>query len=240
MRTSTKIFLGAIGLLGVGLVIYDVQLNAAFRKSDYTRPFYNYVQRAFTGFDSIRLNSGKVLNVQLVQGDFLVKVNPRIIDWLKIHQEGSRLVITAEFPDHVEGFPFDYAVYISCPKLREIETSGQFQVRDNAEVDSTFPNPWYKPTKVTGFTLDSLQLSANGGNIVLENDKIGMLRATVGTGAMLTVEPGNTFGAGDISVVGKGQLTIREANKLKINHYLADSATLILSGAAAKQLLKIE
>lgn len=239
MRTSTKIFLSSMGLLGLGLAVYDVQLSAAFHKSDYTKPYYDYERKAFSGFDRIRLNSGKVLNVQLVQGDFDVKINPRISEWLKVRQEGTRLIFNAEFPDHVEGFPYDYAIYISCPRLTEIEMSGQFTVRGNVEIDSTFPNPFYKPTRITGFRLDSLNLLEKGGNVILETNKISMLRATVGTGAMLTVEPGNTFDSGDISIVGKGQLTIKDANNLKLNHYLADSATLILSGKAAKQLFKM-
>lgn len=238
MRTSIKLFLGSLGLLGLGLFVYDLKLNATFRTSDYTTPFFDYESQSFTAFDRIRLNSGKVLNVQLVQGDFKVKVNPLISEWLRIRQEGSSLVISAEFPDHVEGFPYDYAVYISCPRLREIATSGQFMVRGNVEIDSTFQNPWYKPTRITGFTQDSLRLLDKGGNVVLEASKIGDLQATIGTGAMLTVEPGNTFGSGEIAVVGKGQLTIKDAGNLKLNHYLADSSTLILSGAAAKQLLK--
>lgn len=229
-----------MGLLGIGLVAYDLQLNAAFRKTDFTKPFYNYERLPFSGFDHVRVNSAGALNAQFVQGDFQVKVNPRLRDWLKVEQQGTQLIITARFSDHVQGFPADYALFVSCPKLTEIETSGRFLIGGKVEIDSSLPRPWFKPTRVVGFKLDSLKLSEiDGGNLVLEDNKIGNLQARIGTGSSLTIEPGNTFGSGEIWVPGKGQLTLMDTNNLQINHYLSDSATLILNGAAAKHVLKL-
>ncbi|HLI92586.1 MAG TPA: hypothetical protein VKU83_03215 [Puia sp.] len=238
MRTSIKLFLGSMGLLGAGLLAYDLQLNAAFRKADYTQPFYNYVPLDFRDFDRIRLNSAASLNIYLVKGDYHVKLNPRMADLVKLQKEGGELVITAHFPDRVNAL--NYALYISCPTLKGIETSGEYYFR-NQLVDTHIPEQlWYEPTVMKGFRVDSLQISEkDAGTIVLQDDRIGVLRAMVGAGSSLRIDAGNVIGGGDIAVLNKGQLTLKDTTGLNINHHLADSATLILSGEAAKKLLKL-
>lgn len=241
MRTSIKLFLGSIGLLGVGLLVYDLQLNAAFQKGDYTQPFYNYERLPFSKFNRIRLNSATALSIVLVKGDFKVLANPRLGDLVQVRQEDSQLVITAHFPYRFDGGPIDYALFISCPDLKELETTGQYYLR-NQLVEGSYPaGPWHKGTIIRGFRQDSLHLSAvNSGAFALEDDRIGMLRAMIGAGSALTIGRGNAIGGGDITVLSNAQLTLTDTGNLNVNHYLADSATLTLSGAAAKQLLKLK
>lgn len=240
MKTSSKIFLGSLGLLGIGLLIYDLQLNAAFRTGDYTKPFYNYEQRAFANFDRIRLNSATALNVLFVQGDYKVLVEPRASDVIDVRQDGRQLVITAHFPYRFQGPQGEYAMYVSCPDLKNFETTGQYFMRNHLVKGKFILNPWIPPTVIRGFTLDSANLTQeDGGNLVLENDRIGALHATVGSGSSLTLNQGNAISGGDISVLNNGKLTLQDTTNLNVRHHLADSATLVLSGTAAKQLLKI-
>lgn len=213
--------MGSVGLLGIGLLVYDLQLTAVFRKGDYTKPFYNYTSLNLRGFDRIRLNSATTLSFLLVQGDYKVVINPRIRTWLRVSQEGSKLIITADLPGSFDGFTNDYAAFISCPNLRRVETSGKYFVRGEAVVDRRGPNFWFNPTMITGFRLDSLEISEDGGgNLALRKDRLGILQAVVGNRSALRVGSDNVIGGGEISV--------------------SDSATLVLNGPAAKQLLKLK
>jgi len=213
--------LGSVGLLGIGLLVYDLKLDAVFRKGEYTKPFYDYKSLNFRGFDRIRLNSATTLSFLLVQGDYKVVVNPRLRTWLRVRQEGSKLIITADLPESFDGFTNDYAVFISCPNLRGVETSGKYFVKGEAVVDRRGPNFWFNPTMIAGFRSDSLEISEDGGgNLALRNDRLGILQAVVGNRTALRVGSDNVIGGGEISV--------------------GDSATLILNGVAAKQLLKLK
>ncbi|HEV2354749.1 MAG TPA: hypothetical protein VGR89_10925 [Puia sp.] len=240
MRTSIRLFLGSIGLLGIGLLVYDLKLMAEFRKGDYSRPFYDYERLPFTGFDRIQLNSATALTILVVKGDFDVKVNPRLTDLITVQQNGGQLEITAHFPERINAGP-NYSLFVSCPSLRYFETSGKYYLRDQLVQGNFLWQPWYQPTVLKGFRLDSLSIAQrNGGEVLLQDDRMRSLHALVGTGSRLTIDQGNAIGGGDISVMDYAQLTLSDTNSLKPNRYLADSATLILSGAVAKQLLKLK
>jgi len=240
MRTSIKIFLGSISLLGIGLVIYDLQLNAVYRRGGYVKPFYEFVTLNFKDFDRIQLNSASSMNVLFIQGDFKVLANPVIMDWLEVRQEGRQLTLTAKFGDHHTGYRDDqYAIYISCPRLEEITTDGQYFVRGIKTVDTNARNLWYMSTMIRGFRSDSLAIyEKRGGNLVMEDDRIDRLTAVVDGGSGLTISSGNSIGGGDLSVLDHSTLILKDSSSLKLHYHLADDAGVNLNGAAARHLLK--
>jgi len=240
MRTSIKIFLGSIGLLGIGLLIYDLQLNAVYRRGDFVKPFHEFVPLNFRDFDCVRLNSASSMNVLLVQGDFKVLANPDITDWLEVRQEGRQLILTAKFPDHHTGYRDNQCgVYISCPRLDEITTDGQYFVRGVKTVDTNARNLWYMPSLIRGFGLDSLSiLEKFGGNLVMEGDRISRLTVVVGGGSGLTISSGNAIGGGDLSIQSNSTLILKDTSSLKLHYHITADAVVTMNGAAARQLLK--
>jgi hypothetical protein len=240
MKTSIRIFLGSVSLLGIGLLVYDLQLNAAYRLRDYEKPFDNFAILNFRDFDRISLNSGGMINVMLEQGDFKVKANPFISDWLEVRQEGRQLLLTAKFPSHHSGYRNDtYALYISCPHLREITTDGRYFIRGVETADTNDRNLFYLPTLIKGFQLDSLTVNEKyGGNLVMEDNRIGRLRGIVGGGSGFTIGNHNEIDSGDLSVRPRSQLILRDTSKLKLGYHIAGDAIVTLHGEAARQFLK--
>jgi hypothetical protein len=227
-------------LLGVGLVAYDLELDAVVRKGNYIKPFYDYDSLNYRGFDRIRLNSSSALTILLVKGDFKVLANPVIHDFLDIHQEGDTLIINARFKDHFRGTNADYALYISCPVLKDFRADARYQFGDNSHTDSIVWIDWGKPTVIRGFNQDSLTIGEeHASNVVLKRDTIGKLSMVVGKGGAFTIGPNTMIGGGDLEVMNNARLVIKAADIRHINYHLADSAILEINGVVAKQLLKI-
>ncbi len=240
MKTSIKIFLGSMALLGAAMVIYDLQLDAAYRKGDYTKPFYDYEKMNFTGFDRIELNSSTAIPILLVPGEFKVLVSPNVRDYLVISQEGTRLVINARFRDHFRPSLRNSVVYISCPFLKAFRADSRYIIDDEVKTDIDFLAPWYQASTIEGFNLDSLDIAAqNATNLVLKNDTIRKLTAAISRSAELTLGEGNRFGGGDLEIMNGARLFVNAPGMQHLGYQVADSAELDINGAAAKQLLKI-
>ncbi|HEV3411174.1 MAG TPA: hypothetical protein VG101_01795 [Puia sp.] len=240
MKTSIKIFLSSMVLLGAGVVMYDLQLDAAFRKGDYTRPYYDYEKMNFTGFDRIELNSSTAINILVVPGEYKVLANPGIHDFLEIRQEGTRLVINARFLDHFRVAFGEHLLFVSCPVLKEFKADARYSVGKAVITDSVANFPWFRPSVISGFNLDSLVVGQqNAAKVVLQNDTVKRLAGAMGRGADLTLGEGNQFGGGDLDVLNGARLSIGMRGALNLNIHLADSAVFEINGAAAKGLLKI-
>jgi hypothetical protein len=240
MKTSIKIFLGSMVLLGAAIVIYDLELDAAYRKGDYTKPFYDYVKMNFKGFDRIDLNSSAAIPVLVVPGDFKVLASPDVRDYLVISQDGTRLVINARFRDHFRTSFRESVVYISCPVLRAFRADSRYSIGYEVITDSAAAAPWYRASTISGFNLDILDIgSQNDAKLVLKNDTIRKLTAAMARGADLTLGEGNQFGGGDLEIMNGARLFVNTPGAQRLRFHLADSAELDINGAAAKQLLKI-
>jgi hypothetical protein len=240
MKTSIKIFLSSMALLGAAMVVYDFQLDAAYRKGDYTKPFYDYVKLNFTGFDRVDLNSSTAIPILLVRGDFKVLASPDIRDYLVIHQEGTRLVINARFLDHFRASFRQSVLYISCPVLKTFTADSRYNIGDEVVTDSATRFSWYQTTTISGFHLDSLAITVqNAAKLALKNDTVSKLTAALAWGADLTLGEGNQFGRGDLEINNGARLFVNTPGMEHLRFHLADSAELDINGAAAKQLLKI-
>jgi hypothetical protein len=240
MTTSIKTFLGSMMLLGTGLMIYDLQLNAAFHRGDFTKPFFDFEALNYRAFDRIKLNSSTALNILLVKGDFKVLANPVIHDFLDIHQEGDTLIINARFKDHYRSTFGDYTLYISCPVLKDFRADAKYRFGEQSHTDNIVWMDWSKPSVISGFKQDSLTIAEeNASNVLLKEDTIGKLSTVVGMGGAFTIGPNNFIGGGNLDIMNNARLIIKASDIRNINYHLADSAILDINGAAAKQLLKI-
>lgn len=238
MKTSTKIFLAAMLLLGIGLVVYDFQLKAALLKADYTRAYYDYDPMAFHDFDRVRLNASTAVNIQLVKGDFKVLAAPRIQDFLRLRQEGDELIVDARFPDHFRSINAEFVLYISCPTLKEFRADARYEFGDESHTDEQW-NQWDKTTVISGFHLDSLGIREdNASHVVLRADTISAVSAVIGPGAVLTIGRNAALAGGKVAVANHARLIVYPAELPGLHYQLADSAMVEVSGSAAKQLFK--
>ena len=245
MRTSNKILVATFIMLIGCLVFYDFRLKAEFEKGDYTYPYRDFVKLNYKEFDRVELNSSTAMNIMLVRGPFKVMVSPQATDFVNVRQEGNRLIFDAKFRDHFQGLNTDYVVYVSCPHLSSLKADSYY-FTDNIKVTDTIAKDLnWRPTMITGFTADSLNIQEDhAGNVVLQSNKIGHLTAAVGqsskSGSALTIGPNNQFTKADLNILNRSHLWIKGTNINNINYRLADSASLIINGAEAKHLLNLK
>ncbi|HVW14912.1 MAG TPA: hypothetical protein VHB54_13845 [Mucilaginibacter sp.] len=245
MKTSNKILIITLALLIGCLVFYDMGLKAEYEKGDYTNPYSNYEKLGYRNFDVVELNSSTAINIMLVQGPYKVLASSRVTDYLDIRQEKNRLIIGARFPNQYRGEADQYIVYISCPHLSMLKADASYMAGDVKVTDTLARDLSWRPTVIDGFRADSLSIEEDhAGNVLLVNNNIRSLRAVVGlsnrSGSALTIGENNQFGGTDIDVLNRSRLWIKGNNITHINYHLADSASLIVNGAAAKHLLNLK
>jgi len=244
MKTSIKILVTALAFVMAGLFMYDLDLKAEYLKGDYKKPFGLFVPENFKDFNTIELQSATAINLMVVQGPYKVLTDPTANEFVKISQQGNKLIISAAFKDHYRGINSDYAVFISCPDLAAFISDAHYTVGE-WKVTDTLPNIFDKrSTLITGFNSAQLAITENNGsNVLLRNDRITNLKATVGSsyhsGSMITIGHGNTFTNADLQILNKGILNIDAPAGNNISYHIADSARLSVNGATSKQLLKI-
>ncbi len=168
------------------------------------------------------------------------------MDFLKISRQGNRLIVNASFSDQYRSINTDYILYISCPSLVFCLKRMHIILKRGTTVTDTASNDFaWKPTLISGFTEDNLSIKENyASNIVLENNKLNNLTATIGINeksrSNLTIGDNNRFVTTDLNILNKSQLWIKSANSNNLNYHLADSATLVVNGASAKHLLNLK
>jgi hypothetical protein len=244
MRTSTKILIVTFVIFAASLMIYDFGLRAEYLKGEYTRPFNDYVPLNYRDFNEIELNASTAVNIMVVQGPFKVLANPAAMDFLKVTQQNKRLIVNAKFNEQYHSVNTDYILYISCPSLSVFSADAHYTKAGIVVTDTAANDFAWKATLISGFTATNLDIKENhAANVILENNKINSLGATVGLNeksrSNLTIGENNRFNKTDLNILNKSHLWIKGTNTNNINYHLADSATLVVNGAAAKHFLKL-
>lgn len=244
MRTSIKILIAALALVVIGLLAYDTQLKAEYLRGDYKKPFGGFEAKSYSNFNSIELQSGTVINLKVIKGPYKVLVDPTAGEFLKITQQGSKLIFRAAFKDHYRGLASDYVVFVSCPELSALSSDASYTAGDMRVTDTAALNFAWRQTVISGFTNDSMLITeSNASNVVIENCRIDTLKAIIGvannSGADLTIGAGNFFKQTDLDIRNKSTLMLKNTAGGNINYHLADSAQLMVNGAS-QPLLKLK
>lgn len=242
MRTSIKILVTALALVIVGLLVYDTQLKAEYLKGNYKKPFGDFVLKNYNNFNSIELQSGTAINLMVTKGPYKVMVDPAAGDFVKISQQGKKLIISAAFKDHYRGLSGEFVVFVSCPDLTSFTSDTRYTAGGWLVTDSV-SNMYSRLTRISGFSGDSLVITENNAsNITLDNNHIGYLKATLGitpnTGSQITIGVGNDFGSALFDIQNKSKLLLQSHAGNNITYHIADSAQLVVNGAISKQLFK--
>jgi hypothetical protein len=254
MRTSIKIFLGAVLLLAIAVVSYDLRLNAEYRKGAYINPYYRYKKLPNRDFDEIELQSSTAIPVTVVKGDFNVLTEPSS-GFVKVRQEGKKLIISAEFQSQYRSPNTNPVVYISCPTLLRFVADSKSLVRDDVLLDRAAVTEW-KQSYIIGFREDSLAILADhAANVVLSGDTIGKLAATLGGGEEPNTGARTSGGAvagiaADGEVMLKGSqdaepmqsgngplLTIADKNQIEVTDFqVLEQGRILIKGTGIRQL----
>jgi len=244
IKKSNVLVLAAAALVIVALFFFDISLKDAYLSGEYKKPFRDYKALNFKGFKSIVLNAATAANVIVQQGDFSVKMEPAAEHFIKVSQIGDVLYINAAFPGSFEGNHADYPLVITCPVLEKFDADSRYTANNMLVTDTIASLDFrWRPSFIKGFTLDSLAITEkHAGTVILQANKIKSLKATIGlnegSGSNLTILNDNRFENADLNILNKSQLKLQDAGIPNLKYQLADSAKLILTGAAKKLINK--
>ncbi|MFC0514923.1 hypothetical protein ACFFGT_11965 [Mucilaginibacter angelicae] len=245
MKTSNKLLIAAITLLLLSTALYDFQLKAQYKKGDFRNRFGDFINLNLSGFKIINLKSSTAINIMLAKGPFKVLADPDAMEFARVEKHGDTLMVEASFRSNFHNARTPYVLYVSCPEISEVIADAHYIAYENHITDTLAAADFsWRPTVITGFTLNSLKLSLNhASNITLENDSIATLNAVTGiengSASNLILGINNHIGNARLDIRNKSRLWIKEAVNTRLNYQIADSAKLIVNGAS-QNILKFK
>ncbi|WP_223649536.1 hypothetical protein [Hymenobacter psoromatis] len=239
MKTSVKFLLAAALVLLASLTAYNMALRAEYLSGAYLDPLRGYAKLDFKNFEEVAIPAASVLNVKVMAGPFGVRVNPDAREFVRVRQQGGRLIVEAALPTENQGLGGGDAVVISCPQLTALTTGGEHQLNGQPHRDKL---PRWGPNTlvlVQGFTQDSLLVRQDlAGRVELTGNRLGLLRAVVGptpgSHAGLTLTENNHIAAANLTIGHQSELTIDNVDIPKLRYQYGDSAKVTLTGRALR------
>ncbi|MCI1188984.1 hypothetical protein MON38_16295 [Hymenobacter sp. DH14] len=237
MKTSNKLFVAAVALVLGSLATYDAALRAEYRTGRYKDPLRNYQALGLRNFDAVRVPAAGVMNVKIVAGPFAVHVDKDAAEFVHVTQHGGQLSVALDYPKEWKWLGPRDAVRISCPRLSALTADGSYTVGGKPQLDQLHGGG---EVTVQGFRQDSLTVRQEKSNaVLLTGNTLNWLRATVGAlpggEPALKVEPNNHIQAADLAINNRAHLELSTAIP-RLRYQFSDSATIALSGAAARSL----
>ncbi len=238
MKTSIKLLLAALLVIIVELFVYDMMVRTEYRAGTYKKPYRYYTDLKFKDFDTINVNSVSAANVKFEQGPFRVRMAPDADEFTRVSQQKKTLNIEAIFKHSFQNNFNAYILIISCPKIAELRTNARYGTNGRIYIDTIVKDQWnMRKVWIDGFKQDSLTISQDyGSRVFLSNNGIGVVKASIGlspgSGSQLNISNDNHFDNVTLDIGNKSTLVIDNVPKSKFNYRLADSARVILTGAA--------
>lgn len=242
MKTSSKIFIAALVFLVLCILGYDYLLKKEFNTGRYKDVYSYYIPLKFKNFNTLDINASQIANVKLVQGPFSVKMDPDARGYATIKQTGERLQIDVTFDGSQYYNHAAYLLLISCPVIKSVNASAFVTDKNQKKIDTVANEGWNgRNVLIEGFKQDSLTITQNyGSQILLANNTIGSLNATVGqsplSGSILTVLEDNRFENANLQIMNRSKLILKQARIKNLHYSLADSTHLVLNGAAKNNI----
>lgn len=243
MKTSNKLALLGIIVILAAIVWFDLIMRAAYFTGDYKKPFREFVSLDFKNFNTINLNASTAANIIVQQGPFDVKIEPYGKDYVKVTQNGTALNISAGFSGSYRNPRYGYVMLITCPNLVKFNTDARYMAGDIQITDTLAADFNWRPSIIRDFRQDSISIIAtHASNIMLIGNDVKTLKAIVGTNegsaSDFTITGDNRFERADLNILNKSRLRLLGGNIPNLQYQLADSARLIINGAARKLINK--
>ncbi|MBS1915734.1 MAG: hypothetical protein JST87_05615 [Bacteroidetes bacterium] len=246
MRTSNKIIAAALLLFALSLVIYDYQVLAKYKTSDYKNPYVNYIEAKIQdSFRCIRIDAASVAYARIVQGPYKILIEPGGAEYVRGEVKNDTLIISARFKDFFWNNYNECIVYISCPVLNDLQTDANYKVGGQVRTDSVASMDInFHSTTIEGFSGKNISIRADhASNILLKNNRISSIKInaglSTGSGSNIVIGTGNVFDSSDIHLHYKSKLWVLDSSTIgKLNYHIDDEGSLILAGKAQQFFLK--
>ena len=164
------------------------------------------------------------------------------MEYMKIKQEGRRLIIRTEFENDYRFNPHQYLLVISCPKISFLSTNATYRSYNKEVTDTIVREDWkMRQVLIDGFAQDTLHIVQDyGSTVILDSNHIGHIYARIGksqhSGSNLIIQNTNHFQSASIYIENQSKLFLDSATIGNLDYHLADSARLIIDGRAINLL----
>lgn len=239
MKNSNRYLLAAVLVLLASLTAYNMALRTEYRKGTYKDPLHGYTALAFKGFTEIVVPAASSANVKIVAGPFSVRINPAAAEYVRISQQGQRLLITANFPETHKYLGRNETVVISCPRLAALTTDAVYQEHGQPQVDKEHANG--RRVLVQGFRQDSLLVQSDrASRVELVSNDLAFLRTvagpTPGSHTSLQLNADNHIAVADLTLRHQSELVLANVLIPRLHHQFGDSVKVTLTGVALGSL----
>lgn len=238
MKTSSKWILAALLLLLGSLTAYNRTLRAEYIRGAYKNPLLNTTALHFKDFTEVDVPAASLLGVRVVAGPYSVRVNKATEKYVRVTQQGTRLLVALAFPEEVKYLGRAEAVTISLPRLRQLTAGGAYSAAGK-KLTERYGRGGH--VQIDGFRQDSLCVQPDlGARLNLTGNQLGYLRAeagrTPGSHPVLYLDGHNRIGVADLRVQSQGELQLEAGGIGQLRTVFGDSARATLSGAGLRSL----
>ena len=244
MKTSNKILLAILLTLVISNIVYAIAMKREYLTGHYKNPYFDFTTLHYHNFNEVTINPSENVNVKLVQGPFKVMVRNIREDYLVFKQTGGNLQVDLNWGYARFNTGDMYMVIISCPNLKAVHTNAIYTLNKVGYTDTAAFDGWSAHhVMIDGFKQDSLIITQQwGSQVVLANNTLNYLSAATiineHSVSKLTVLKTNNIQHSNFDIRNKGQLILGDAKITDLNYQLADSALLIMNGAAIRSIKK--
>lgn len=238
MKNSNKALAAALLLLLGALSAFNTALHAEYARGAYKNPLLNTKALPFTNFTEVEVQAAGSMKVQVVAGPYGVRVGNQAAEFVRISQQGPRLIVALVYPKERKYLGNGDVVTISCPRLRRLTTGTTYLLANKSVSDGGGRGGG---VRVQGFRQDSLELRPDRASFVeLANNQLRYLRADTGPSAgsqpILHIGRDNRIDAADLTL--RHRTVLQLESRIAAPHYVlvGDGVTVTLSGPAAAGL----
>ena len=240
MKNSNKALAAALLLLLGSLSAFNVALRAEYARGAYKNPLLNTKALPFRDFAEVEVQAAGSMKVQVVAGPYGVRVDNEAAAFVRISQQGPRLVVALVYPKERKYLGSGDAVTISCPQLRRLTTGTTYLLANKPMSDLGGRGGG---VRVQGFRQDSLELRQDRSSFVeLAHNQLRHLRADTGPSSgsqpILHIGRDNRIDAADFIL--RHRTVLQLESRIAAPHYVlvGDGVTVTLSGPAAAGLVR--
>jgi hypothetical protein len=242
MKTSNKFLIAILLTLVISNIVYAIAMKREYLTGHYKDPYFNFTTLSYRNFNEVTINPSENVNVKLVQGPFKVLVHNVPKDNLVFKQTGNTLHVDLNWGYARFNTGDDYMIIISCPNLKALHANATYTLNKVSYTDTVVIAGWgMHHVLIDGFKQDSLAITQQwGSEVILTNNDLGYLNAVTSINdnslSKITLLKTNNIQRTNFDIRNKGQLILSEAKITSLHYQLADSALLIMNGAAIRSI----
>lgn len=221
MKKSNILIIALLAITLLFVVGSNLVLKAEFEKIDLNDPYYGFKKEALKPFSYVKVNGKQVGVTQIEPGaafEIRYIVDKKMLNW-EVNGDTLELTHRAILDEYDRNYDLDTkpAIYISAPKLSGIDVTNTVNI--------------IKGWKTANFTLKQ-----KGKSLLLTDNSISNLSATIDSGGYMLINGKNKIGKSEIIVKDSSELSSEKDIFGSFQVSVDSSAKIKLPGSLYKKI----